>query len=242
MERALDHLAWSDLPELFPEFPQSDLWVPKLRLHAELLEAAEPRVRVTSVSPPEAVRRHYAESLEILRLMVAAEPSTLDGFVDIGSGGGFPGLVAAAVLPEAQVVLVEPLQKRARLLESLATRLGLVGVTVRAERAEEAGRGELRGGIAAVTARAVARIPVLLEYCAPILSVGGLLALPRGSSASDDVSEGADAAEVLGLRFDLLQPMRCEISDHGALAIYRKIERTPDRYPRRPGMPQKRPL
>jgi 16S rRNA (guanine527-N7)-methyltransferase len=126
-------LFWDDLPALFPEFARPERWLPLLRLHWELIQAAAPRVSVTTVSTQDAARRHYAESLELLRI---AELTAWEGNIaDVGSGGGFPGLVIACLLPEVKVELIEPLQKRARLLEDLAAELGLSNVQVRAMRA-----------------------------------------------------------------------------------------------------------
>lgn len=162
--------------------------------------------------------------------------------IDVGSGGGWPGLVIAMVDPGVRVDLVEPLRKRAALLGTMAEALGLDNVRVHAMRAEEAGRAELREAADAATARAVAPLPVVLEYVAPLTRVGGLVALPRGSSAERDVASAERAAQILGLRFHGLRPMRAEVSRTAAIAFYSKAAPTPGRYPRRPGIPEKRPL
>lgn len=235
-------MAWDSLPGLFSSLPDPERWLPLLRRHAQLLQEAQPEVRVTSDSPEESIRRHYSESLELLRIIVDFEGDAQDRIVDIGSGGGFPGLVVAAVNHKTSVTLVEPHKKRANLLRNLAAGMGLTDVAVQAERAEEAGRTGLRETAAVVTARAVAKLPVLLEYCAPFLRDQGLAALPRGSSVQDDVASSTQAAETLGLQFLSVQAMRPEVSEHGSVAFYRKVRATPPNYPRRPGMAEKRPL
>ncbi|MBI5949390.1 MAG: 16S rRNA (guanine(527)-N(7))-methyltransferase RsmG [Chloroflexi bacterium] len=234
-------LEWDDLPGLFPEFPAPGRWLPLLRRHSALVEAAAPRVRVTSVPPGEMVRRQYAESLELLRLCpeIAAAAASL---ADVGSGGGYPGMVAAVMLPETRVHLVEPLQKRARLLETMAADLGLTNVTVHALRAEEAGRGSLRDACEAVTARAVAELRELLEYTAPLCAPGGTLALPKGSALPGELEAAAAAMAALGCEFVEARPMRPEVAGQVTVAVFRKTAPTGDRYPRRPGMAGKRPL
>ena len=111
-ERALMarmNLEWDALPAQFPTFSSPERWLPLLRRHWELLEAAAPRVSVTSVEAGDAVQRHYAESLELLR--IADECGWAGSIADVGSGGGFPGLVVACVRGDVRVVLIEPLQK-----------------------------------------------------------------------------------------------------------------------------------
>jgi len=120
-------LSWIDLPGLFPEFPEPDRWLPLLRRHAGLVDEAAPHTRVTAVTGADVVRRQYAESLELLRV-AGIFTSVCGSFADVGSGGGFPGLVVAIIHPTLPVSLVEPLRKRARLLDVMAAELGLTNV------------------------------------------------------------------------------------------------------------------
>jgi 16S rRNA (guanine527-N7)-methyltransferase len=233
-------LDWGALPALFPSLAEPERWLPLLERHWALLQEAAPRVSVTSVAAGEVVQRHYAESLELLRIIEGEGPISV--LVDIGSGGGYPGLVIAAVRPEAEVHLVEPLRKRARLLEEVAAAMGLSRVTVYAQRAEEAGRGRLRGTAAAVTARAVAELSELLEYTAPLASDGGLIALPKGSGFDAELAAAEPAMAALGVEFETAEAMRPEISGTLRVGLFRKRGGTDERYPRRPGMPAKRPL
>lgn len=233
---------WHDLPDLFPAFGDAARWLPLLERHAALLEAASTHTRVTSVDPAEAVQRHYAESLEIWRLLLDHGGAGAQLVVDVGSGGGFPGMVAAAVSPETRFVLVEPLKKRARLLEELAIELGLNNVDVLALRAEEAGRGACRDAAGIVTARAVAQLAELLEYTAPLARDGGIIGLPKGSALESELATSAKACHVLGCRFLETVAMRPEVSATLSIALFRKAGRTHEAYPRRPGMPHQKPL
>jgi len=231
-------LPWDALPALFPGFPRPERWLPLLRLHLSLVEAAEERVRVTAVAPGDAVRRQYAESLELLRLA-----GTFDGPIcDVGSGGGYPGLVIAAVLPETPVRLVEPLQKRARLLVHMAAAMGLENVAVHAVRAEEAGRGPLRGANALVVARAVAELRELIEYTAPLAAPGAIIALPKGSRADAEIAAAGHAFQELGCTLAGHDRMRPEVNEAVTVVRLARCGDVPAKYPRRPGIPGKRPL
>lgn len=233
-------LDWSGLPALFPGFEEPERWLPLLERHAALVEAASERVRVTAVPPGELVRRQYAESLEVLRIAELSGPA--ETCADVGSGGGFPGLVMAAARPGMRVHLLEPLKKRAGFLEEAAKALGLENVTVHAVRAEEAGRGPLRDAIELVTARAVAEMRELLEYTAPLAAPGGLIALPKGSSLPDELAGARPAMEALECELAAIHRMRAEVSERLAVVIVRKVGATAARFPRRPGVPGKRPL
>ena len=233
-------LTWANLPALFPSFAAEQRWLPLLQRHWDLLEAAAPRVSVTTVSSADAVQRHYAESLELLRIL--EEAATFTSLADVGSGGGFPGLVAAVIRPELHVHLIEPLQKRARLLEQLATTLALPNVTVHAIRAEEAGGSKLRDASAAVVARAVAPLAELLEYTAPLAAEGSIIALPKGSRLDEELALTKNAQSELGVEFARNEPMRAEVSDALRVMLFTKVRPTSARYPRRPGAPGKRPL
>ena len=230
-------LTWESLPDLFPEFGEPERWLPLLRRHAELL--AESPVRTTTVTGAAAVGRHYAESLEAYRLAGAPREGVA---VDVGSGGGFPGLAIAAVAPAAALHLVEAHGRKAALLRELAARLGLANVTVHGERAEEAGRGGLRERADLVIARAVAPLPVLLEYTAPLAARGGTIAAVKGSRAGAELKAAGAALAVLNCEHTATEAMRDAIGGRMRVLIFRKRGATPERYPRRPGTPAKRPI
>jgi 16S rRNA (guanine527-N7)-methyltransferase len=231
---------WQRLPELFPEFESPAAWLPRLQRHWALIEAAAARVQVTSVSADQAVMRHYAESLELLSILERIEPLTM--LVDVGSGGGFPGFVIAAVRPDLDVHLVEPLKKRATLLSEMAGVLGLRHVHVHPLRAEEAARGPLRETSPVVTARAVAPLSPLLEYTAPFGVPGCLIVLPKGSGFEQELASATVAMAELAVEYVGIAPMRKEISATVRVALFRKRASTPAKYPRRSGAAARRPL
>lgn len=236
--------AWDDLGRLFPGDAGIEAAVPLLRRHWELVRGASEAGRLTAVEDAEAVRRQYAESLEVLRLVEAvrdpAAPPAV--YADVGPGGGWPGLVIACARPGWEVHLVEPLQKRARFLERAAAELGLARVRVYGERAEAAGRGPLRERCDVVTARAVAEVRVVLEYTAPLAAIGGLVALPKGSRLEEELAEAGVAMGRLGCELAGAPAMRAEVNAAVRVAMFRKTAPCPDAFPRRAGMPEKRPL
>lgn len=235
-------MQWLDLPILFPEFEGPKRWVPLLQRHQELLDEAAPAVRVTSVSAAESIQRHYAESLEIWRIALAAAGSATGLVADVGSGGGFPGLVMACVTPASHFALIEPLQKRARLLESIAASLGLQNVEVLAQRAEDAGRGHLRDRCDVVTARAVSPLSELLEYTAPLARRGGLLVLPKGSAGADELAAASNALSILRCSPPRWERMRPKISETLSVLLVPRAGVSSKLYPRKPGTPAKIPL
>lgn len=234
-------MAWGALAELFPGFGGSGRWLPLLEAHARIIERARGRVRVSAVEGEDVVRRQYAESLETMRVAVESG-GTPERLVDVGSGGGFPGMVAACVLPETRVTLVEPLKKRAALLAEVAAELGMRNVEVVAQRAEEAARGPLRASADTVTARAVAELRVLVEYTAPFAKEGGLVVLPKGSGVDQELTRAEHAFGELGCEVALVERMREEVGVHGRVVVLRRLGALAERYPRRVGIPAKRPL
>jgi 16S rRNA (guanine527-N7)-methyltransferase len=235
-------LAWDDLGRLFAGEVDGAA-IGRLQQHWALVEGNETAGRLTAVAAEEAVRRQYGESLELLRI---AEGALGGGgairYADIGTGGGWPGLVAACTRPGWEVHLVEPLQKRARFLAAAARELGLANVTVHAVRAEEAGRGPLREACRLVTARAVAELRVVLEYAAPLAAIGGVIALPKGSRLGEELAAAEAAVAELGCELEGITAMRAEVSETVLVVLFRKRSACPARYPRRAGLPERRPI
>ena len=207
---------------------------------ARLLELlrADPAAPTTLRDPATAVDAHVADALVALEL----EPvRSAERVADLGSGAGFPGLVLAAARPDAQVALVESNGRKCAFLARAAAAMGLANVAVVPERAESwpdgAGRHDL------VTARAVAPLPVLVEYAAPLLDLGGSFVAWKGRRDAGEDADGLAAAAETGLQRVEVRPVRPWAgAEHLHLHVFAKIASTPNRYPRRPGMASKRPL
>jgi 16S rRNA (guanine527-N7)-methyltransferase len=167
---------------------------------------------------------------------------------DIGAGAGFPGLVLAVAVPQAQVDLVESVGRKTAVVDRLIQAGDVSNARSITTRAEELGAvpGGLGGGQGAydvVTARAVAALPVLVEYAAPLLREGGVLVSWKGARDADEEAAGAAAAGELGMAVEAVLPVKpFPSSENRHLHVFRKISPTPPGFPRRPGMAQKRPL
>ena len=202
------------------------------------LQATDPTASTTVRDPAVAVDRHVADSLSALALDAVRVARRV---ADIGSGAGWPGLALAAALPEARVALVESASRHCRYLERAVAEAGLENVEVIDARAEEWPAG--LGAHDLVTARALAALPVLCEYAAPLLAEGGTLVAWKGAVEPAELADGLAAAAVLGL--EAAEPLHV-VPYAGArehtLHAFRKIAPTPERFPRRAGMAVKRPL
>ena len=193
-------------------------------------------------SAAEAREIHIADSLSGLEVPELESAETL---IDIGSGAGFPGLVLAMALPDAQVTLVDSVRKKMEAAGKIAAELELANVDCVWGRAEEiaSAGSDFRESADVVTARALAPLPALLEYAAPLLKVGGTLVAWKGLPSEDELSSAAAAAELLG--FDegrLVETRPFARSQHRHFFVARKTSETDARFPRRPGMARKKPL
>jgi 16S rRNA (guanine527-N7)-methyltransferase len=214
-----------------------------VRLLLEAL-AAEPDPHTTVSSPAEAMDVHVADSLSGLEVQELVRARQI---ADVGAGAGFPGLVLAIALPRARVDLIESAGRKTAVIGRLAQAARISNARAVTARAEEwAAAGTPLGGAGAydaVTARAVAALPVLVEYAAPLLREGGVLVAWKGARVADEEAAGDAAASVVGLELErVLRVEPFEGARERHLHVYRKVAPTPERFPRRPGMAAKRPL
>jgi 16S rRNA (guanine527-N7)-methyltransferase len=188
------------------------------------------------VDPADAWMRHVLDSLSLLPWIAESGATSL---LDVGSGGGLPGIPLAIVAPQLSVTLLEATGKKARFLESVAAELGLENVTVVSERAETLAhdRERHREAYDIVTSRAVARLPVLLELTVPFVRRGGLVLAIKGEQAEAEIEEARGAMVTLMAR--LVDTVRTAT---GTIVVLEKTGRTPRTLPRRPGEPARVPL
>lgn len=202
------------------------------------LQAGDPAASTAVRDPAQAVDRHVADSLVAVDLPAVRAAHRI---ADLGSGAGWPGLALAAALPDARVALVESASRHCRYLERAVAAGRLENAQVVHARAEEWPAG--LGAHDVVTARALAALPVLCEYAAPLLADGGVLVAWKGLVDPTEAEAGAAAGAILGL-----EPVEVHDVDpypeaeRRTLHVFRKVAPTPTRFPRRPGMAVKRPL
>jgi 16S rRNA (guanine527-N7)-methyltransferase len=189
--------------------------------------------------PDRAWRVHVADSLTGLELEPLAVAPRI---ADIGSGAGFPGLVLAVALPNAQVDLIESVGRKCDFIQRAIDAAGIANARVVNARSEELAGGEGREAYAAVTARAVGRLSTLAELASPLLEGGGVLVAWKGKRDPDEEAQLSRAAEGLAMRPEEIRHVGPFAgSEHRHLHLIRKGGPTPDDLPRRPGMAKKRP-
>lgn len=214
------------------------------RAYAHLLIEEGKHTNLTSLRDPESIeRRHFAESLALLEALEHAG-AFISPAIDIGTGAGIPGLPIKIVRPDLRLTLLEATGKKVQFLELVVRTLGLSGVNLVHGRAEEVAHDPAhRGAYNLALARAVAPLRVLAELALPFLCVGGHLAAPKGSGAPREVREAANALEACGGEVAAIRPLDVEgPGPRPTLVLIRKTRETPDNYPRRAGIPSKRPL
>ena len=185
---------------------------------------------------------HVLDSLSCHLFQPLAEAGRL---ADVGSGGGLPGVPIKICAPHMGVTLIESTGKKVRFLRRVIDELSLPDTEVLNARVEEVSRVEYRGVYDVATARAVARLSVLAEYCVPLLKVGGRVVAMKGRLPDEELSEGERAAEKLGARVSevIRVPHLPEVGEkERRLVVIQKARETPEKYPRNVGVPAKKPL
>lgn len=206
----------------------------------ELLVETNKVMNLTAITEPEEVAvKHMVDSL--LAYEDGMQGKTL---VDVGTGAGFPGVPLKIYCPSLKVTLVDSLGKRLRFLQQVIDELGLKGIRCEHLRAEDAGRSKKhREQYDYVTARAVARLSVLCEYCLPLAKKGGQFIALKGSRFAEEIEEGEAAVKILGGKIISAEPVKLPGLDDGrAIIKIAKIKATPAQYPRKAGTPEKQPL
>jgi 16S rRNA (guanine527-N7)-methyltransferase len=223
-----------ELPAEFAERAQA---------YVELLLRANLRLNLTRVTDPhEVARLHLLDAVAPVTLL---DTSGAQSAVDLGSGGGVPGIPLAIARPDVRWLLVDSVGKKADVLRQFVKELDLPNVSVVAERAEVLGQSPLhRGQYDFVAARACAPLPVLAELAMPLLAIDGMLVAWKGplTEADEEVRRGRSALEMLGGTLDVLGAAGPVVLGGHTIVIASKHRPTPPRYPRRPGEPGRRPL
>ena len=221
----------------------SDQVLTRLCGFLDLLLEANRRFNLTSIRERDkAWRRHIIDSLTLLPFL-APEPADA-ALIDVGSGGGVPGIPLAIARPDWRVALLEATGKKARFLHACVTELGIEGCRVVHDRAEAAGQDPAhRQRYDAAVCRAIGPMREMLEYALPLVRVGGRSLAMKGSKAEQELKDADRALELLGAgNLEVYDAYGKGFDSQSVIVIITKARPTPSRYPRPPGMPRKSPL
>lgn len=202
------------------------------------------RVNLTAITDPRKIAvLHLLDSMTCL----AAVPIVTNArVIDVGSGAGLPGIPIAVARPDLFVTLLESTRKKCHFLKEAISSLCLAGASVDCRRAEDAGRDPaVRETFDVAVSRAVADLSVVAELCLPFVRVGGLVLAMKGPRVGEEMGHGRRACAGLGGEVEFTRSFTLSAPDEAAERVIvgiRKVTATPEKYPRRPGIPSKRPL
>ncbi|MDA1024951.1 MAG: 16S rRNA (guanine(527)-N(7))-methyltransferase RsmG [Planctomycetota bacterium] len=215
--------------------------IPRIGRYLELLYDANSRMNLTGIrDPEEAWFRHVLDSLTLLPWVLEMREKIGENtrLIDVGSGGGLPGMILACVQPDLDITLLETTGKKARFLAETAEELGLERVQVANDRAETMGRDPVqRESYHLVTARAVGPLNVLAEYAVPLAHPDGLVLAIKGAKAEAEIEEAKQALHKLHASVIAVHQ-----TSTGRIVVIEKNRPVPRLYPREVGEPKRRPL
>ncbi|MDO5062175.1 MAG: 16S rRNA (guanine(527)-N(7))-methyltransferase RsmG [Peptostreptococcaceae bacterium] len=251
LQNELNKLLIESIDVLGIEKNQEDqLIANKFQLYMQNLLEYNSHTNLTAITEPKEVYiKHFVDSISsILSLEYLKKRYGVDyekkRFIDVGTGAGFPAVPVKILCPMIDLTLLDSLEKRTRFLTQLSEQLELSNVTILHQRAEDAARQkDKRESYDIVLSRAVANLPVLLEYCLPFIRKGGYMVCLKGPSIDEELAKSKKALKLLG--GELVEVLSVAIPfselDH-KIAIFRKIKNTDGKYPRKAGKPSKEPL
>jgi 16S rRNA (guanine527-N7)-methyltransferase len=203
------------------------------------------RLNLTAITDYEEVQlKHFLDSLTIILAWPPQAAQKNLRLIDVGTGAGLPGIPLKIVFPDIKLTLLEATAKKADFLSHIVEKVGLGSVEIVVGRAEEvAHQPQYREGFELVLSRAVAALPALVELALPFCALGGSFIAQKKGAIDEEIGRAAKAISLLGGRLrELKRVDLAELADERYLVIIDKVSPTPEKYPRRPGIPAKRPI
>ena len=220
----------------------SDTQMEQYNRYFELLVEWNEKINLTAITEPKEVAiKHMIDSITAYDEKLFKDGTTV---IDVGTGAGFPGLPLKIFCPEIKLTLMDSLNKRIKFLQTVVEELGLKDVECVHARAEEGARNKkYRESFDIAVSRAVARLPILCEYCLPFVKKGGHFIALKGMQYHDEAQEAAKAIKVMGGSKTEIRPVKLpELDDKRAVITITKTMPTPKAYPRKAGTPTKNPI
>ena len=220
--------------------------VGQFELYYQKLIEWNKKVNLTAITDyQEAQVKHFLDSITVISALTGEEMNKANfNIIDVGTGAGFPGMPLKILLTKPRLVLIDSTAKKAAFLRCVAQELELDNVEIVYGRAEEIARLPLyRQQFDLVVSRAVASLPALVELALPFCRIGGKFVAQKKGEVEQEINRASKAIEALGGKLDQARRIELEeLSDERYLVIIDKIYPTPEKYPRRPGIPVRRPI
>lgn len=218
----------------------SDETFDKFDRYAVLLKEYNEKVNLTAITDADGITvKHFADSLYLLKYLNINPEAKV---CDVGTGAGFPGMCLMLARPDLRVTLFDSVNKKLEFIRFLCRELDIHPEIVNI-RAEDAGkRNEFRERFDVSTARAVASLSKLSEYCVPLIKVGGIFAPMKAPLSDDEKNDGVNAARILGAKLKDEHFYELKTGDKREIIIFEKFSRTSPKFPRNPGIISKNPL
>ena len=223
----------------------SEEMVSRLKRYYEMIIERNKVMNLTAITDEkEFCYKHFVDSLCGMERIAGEDASRPKRWIDVGTGAGFPGMVLKIAYPMTDMTLFDSLQKRLTFLDEVICELALTGVRTLHGRAEDIGHDKLhRGMYDVVTARAVANLSTLSEYCLPLLRRGGMFVAYKSAQAEEEAENAKKAIALLGGKVLEIKDFMLPGTDYRrALLFIEKVKDTPAKYPRKAGTPAKEPL
>ncbi len=220
----------------------NDRQIEQFDKYYQLLVEWNKKMNLTAITDQEEVYlKHFYDSISAAFYIDLNKPLSI---CDVGAGAGFPSIPLKICFPKLKVTIVDSLKKRIIFLEALAQELALQQVEFFHDRAETfAKKREFREQFDVVTARAVARMSVLSELCLPLVKKGGIFVAMKAANAEEELKKGERAIRLLGGQLEQIHSFQLPIEESERnMIVIKKVKKTPNKYPRKPGTPNKQPL
>ncbi|MBQ8623262.1 MAG: 16S rRNA (guanine(527)-N(7))-methyltransferase RsmG [Oscillospiraceae bacterium] len=234
-------ISFEELARLFKDasLDLSEEQYVKLLKYADMLVEWNEKINLTAITDPEGIAtKHFLDSVLPLTMFSLPQNARV---IDVGTGAGFPGIPMKIMRDDIDLTLMDSLNKRVSFLSEVCGAIG-ISADCTHERAEDSGKGEKRERFDIATARAVAKLSVLAEYCLPFVKVGGAFAALKGADCKEEIKASYTAIKTLGGKTEQVIEYTLPTGDKRTLVIIRKIAPTPKAYPRPKGKMNKKPL